>query len=53
MGYLGVKTALQAKRGDKVPPRIDTGARFLAAADLGKPDVQELIHPDLKRWLGE
>jgi ribose transport system substrate-binding protein len=53
MGYLGVKTALAAKRGEKVSDRIDTGARLIAAADLDKPDVRELIHPDLKRWLGE
>jgi len=53
MGYLGVKTALAAKRGEKVADRIDTGARLIVAADLDKPDVRELIHPDLKRWLGE
>ena len=52
MGYLGVKTALAAKRGEKVEGRIDTGARFIWAAELDLPDVQALVHPDLKKWLG-
>jgi ribose transport system substrate-binding protein len=52
MGYLGVKTALAAKRGEKVDFRLDTGARFIDAVGLSAPDVQELIHPDLKKWLG-
>lgn len=53
MGYLGVKTALAAKRGEKVAPRVDTGARLIVAGDLEDKVVQELLHPDLKKWLGE
>lgn len=53
MGYLGVKAALAAKRGGKVEPRMDTGARFINAANLSDPVVLELIHPDLKKWLEE
>ena len=53
MGYLGVKTALAAKRGEKVEARVDTGARLIVAANLEEPDVKELLHPDLKKWLGE
>ncbi|HKP95815.1 MAG TPA: substrate-binding domain-containing protein [Fibrobacteria bacterium] len=52
MGYLGVKAALAAKRGAKVEPRTDTGARFVSAANLSEPAIRELVHPDLKRWLG-
>ncbi|MDB5047719.1 MAG: Sugar transporter substrate-binding protein [Fibrobacteres bacterium] len=52
MGYLGVKTALAAKRGTKVEPRVDTGARFISVANLSEPAIQELIHPDLAKWLG-
>ncbi len=52
MGYLGVKTALAAKRGEKVEARLDTGARFIWAAEVDLPDVQALVHPDLKKWLG-
>ncbi len=53
MGYLGVKTALAAKRGEKVESRVDTGARLILAANLEEPDVVALLHPDLKKWLGE
>ena len=53
MGYLGVKTALAAKRGEKVEARVDTGARLIVAANLEESAVKELLHPDLKKWLGE
>ncbi len=53
IGYLGVKTALAAKRKEKVEKRIDTGSRLILPADLAKPDVEALLHPDLKKWLGE
>jgi ribose transport system substrate-binding protein len=53
MGYLGVKTALAAARGEKVEGRVDTGARFITAASLSDPVVAELVHPDLKKWLNE
>jgi ribose transport system substrate-binding protein len=53
MGYLGVKTALAALRGEKVAKRVDTGARFITAQNLSDPEVKELVKPDLKKWLGE
>lgn len=51
MGYLGVKTIVAHIRGEKVESRIDTGARLVERARMDDPDVQELLHPDLKRWL--
>ncbi len=51
IGYLGVKTAVAAVRGQKVEKRIDTGARFITAGNLSDPDVKELVSPDLKKWL--
>ena len=51
MGYLGVKSAVAALRGQKVEKRIDTGARYITAANLSDPDVKELVYPDLKKWL--
>lgn len=53
MGYLGVKTALAAKRGEKVEARMDTGARLILATNLEEPEIVALLHPDLKKWLGE
>ncbi len=52
MGYLGVKAALAAKRGQKVDARMDTGARYVSASSLADPVIMELIHPDLAKWLG-
>ena len=51
MGYLGVKTIVTHIRGEKVEARIDTGARLVARDHMDDPDVQELLRPDLKRWL--
>lgn len=53
MGYLGVKTALAAKRGEKVEARVDTGAKLVTAANLADPEIAALVNPDLKKWLGE
>jgi ribose transport system substrate-binding protein len=51
MGYLGVKTIVSHIRGGKVDPRIDTGAKLVAREHMNDPDVQELLHPDLAKWL--
>ena len=51
MGYLGVKTLVAHIHGEKVEPRIDTGVRLVSREHMDDPDVQELLHPDLKRWL--
>jgi ribose transport system substrate-binding protein len=51
MGYLGVKTLVAHLRGETVEPRIDTGVRLVSREHMDDPDVQELLHPDLKRWL--
>jgi len=31
---------------------IDSGARLLVREDLDKPEIQKLLFPDLKTWLG-
>jgi len=51
MGYLGVKTAAAAIRGEKVEKRIDTGVVMVTPENMDKPDVKELISPDLDKWL--
>ena len=51
IGYLGVKTVVSAIKGEKVERRIDTGVRVVGKADMEKPEVKELIQPDLDRWL--
>jgi ribose transport system substrate-binding protein len=51
MGYLGVKTIVSHIKGEKVERRIDTGVRVVSKADMEKPEIKELLHPDLARWL--
>jgi ribose transport system substrate-binding protein len=51
MGYLGVKTIVSHIRGDAVERRIDTGVRLVTRDHMNDPDVKELLHPDLDRWL--
>ncbi len=51
MGYLGVKTIVAHIHGENVEPRIDTGVTLVSREHMDDPSVQELLHPDLKRWL--
>ncbi len=53
MGYLGVKTAVAAIRGEQVETQIDTRSVMVTQENIDDPEIQELIHPDLDRWLGE
>ncbi|MEO6238670.1 MAG: substrate-binding domain-containing protein [Vicinamibacterales bacterium] len=51
MGYLGVKTLVAHIKGERVERRIDTGVRLVTPDDMDKPEVKELLQPDLKKWL--
>jgi ribose transport system substrate-binding protein len=53
MGYLAVQTLSRHLKGEKVEPRIDTGATLVTKDNLEKPEIQELVLPDLKKWLKE
>ncbi|WP_437993928.1 ABC transporter substrate-binding protein [Sorangium sp. So ce145] len=53
MGYVAVKTMVAHLHGEKVAARIDTGSRVVTRQDLDDPAVQEIVRPDLARWLGE
>jgi ribose transport system substrate-binding protein len=43
----------QYLKGEKVEPRIDTGAVFVTKQNLNEPEIRELVAPDLKKWLKE
>jgi ribose transport system substrate-binding protein len=47
MGYDGVKTALAASKGEKVPANVDTGANLVTKANEADPKIAALIHPKL------
>lgn len=51
MGYLGVKTMVAHLRGKPTEKRIDTGVTMVTPENLDKPEVQELIHPPIDKYL--
>jgi ribose transport system substrate-binding protein len=53
MGYEVVRV-LGVKLSGKTPEKtIDTGSTLVTAANVDQPEVQALIAPDLKPWLGK
>ena len=51
MGYESGKAIVRKLQGQRVPTRMDLSAVLVTRADLEKPDVIELLHPDVKTWL--
>jgi ribose transport system substrate-binding protein len=48
MGYEGVKTALEASKGEKVPATVDTGVNTITKANMDSARSQELLNPKVK-----
>jgi ribose transport system substrate-binding protein len=48
MGYDGVKTALTASKGEKVPADVDTGVNTITKANMTSARSQELLNPKVK-----
>lgn len=51
MGYLAVKTAVMAIKGEKYEPRINTDITIVTRENLNQPRVQELLYPEIEKWL--
>jgi ribose transport system substrate-binding protein len=51
MGYLGVKTLVAHLRGEQVEKRIDTGAKLVTRDAMDRPEMKDLLNPDLSQWL--
>jgi ribose transport system substrate-binding protein len=49
MGYLSVTTMVRHLRGEKVEPRIDTGVHLVTRDVLDRPDIKQLVKPDLSQ----
>jgi ribose transport system substrate-binding protein len=49
MGYLSVVTIVQHLRGQKVEARIDTGVHLVTRDLLDRPDIKQLVQPDLSQ----
>jgi ribose transport system substrate-binding protein len=45
MGYLGVKSAVKAIRGEPVEKRIDTGVTVITLDNFNQPEIQKLLYP--------
>jgi ribose transport system substrate-binding protein len=52
MGYQAVRAVVEHLRGKPVAARTDTGAQLVDKVNLHEPSIQELIKPDLAKWLG-
>jgi ribose transport system substrate-binding protein len=48
MGYGGVKTALAASKGEKVPAAVDTGVNTITKENMDSARSQKLLNPKIK-----
>lgn len=53
MGYLGVMTLYEHLQGQQVPKVIDTGVTLVNRNNIEEAHIQELINPELEKWLGK
>ena len=51
LGYLGVVTMVKHLQGEQVEKRIDTGVVLVTAENMEKPEINELLHPPLDKYL--
>lgn len=51
MGYLGVKTMIEHLQGKTVPARIDTGVHMVTQENMNEPEIKQLLHPPLDKYL--
>lgn len=51
MGYESVKAIGMKLKGEQPPALIDSGVYLIGRLDMEKPDIVELLRPDLTRWL--
>jgi ribose transport system substrate-binding protein len=51
MGYMGVKTMVGHIKGEKVERRIDTGVHLATRDAMDRPEMKDLLQPDLSKWL--
>lgn len=53
MGYLAVKHSVAHLKGETVEKKVDTGSVILTKANLSETRLQELVAPDVDKWLNE
>ncbi len=45
MGYLGVKSAVDAINGKQLEKRIDTGVTVATTQNFDEPNIQKILYP--------
>lgn len=51
LGYEPVRILIEKGQGKTPPKQLDLPARLVTAADLDKPEIRQLLKPDLKKYL--
>jgi ribose transport system substrate-binding protein len=51
MGYLGVMTMVKHLQGQPVEKRVDTGVMVVTPENKDTPEIKDLIHPPLDKYL--
>jgi len=51
MGYLGVKTMMDHLKGKPVDKRIDTGVVMVTPENMDTPEMKDLTHPPIDKYL--
>jgi ribose transport system substrate-binding protein len=51
IGYEGVRTVTDKLNGKTPPKKIDLSAKVISKADLDKPEIKQLLHPDIDKYL--
>jgi ribose transport system substrate-binding protein len=51
IGYEGVRTVTDKLNGKTPPKKIDLSAKVISKADLDKPEIKQLLHPDINKYL--
>ncbi len=51
MGYESTRAVGLYLKGQPPAKHLDSGATLVRAADLARPEIRELLFPDIQRWL--
>ena len=51
MGYLSVTTMVKYLKGEKVENRIDTGVVLVTQDKMEQPEIKDLLHPPIDKYL--
>ena len=51
MGYLGVMTVYKYLQGEKVDKRVDTGVVLVTPENMDQPEIKDLLHPPVEKYV--